>query len=115
MQLDTEWLGEMVYSGQIALGHIEGIDGDRFLSSLLHQDAVMRRLTIMGEAAKRVSPTFRAAHPEIPWRQIAGFRDIAVHDYTRLDMRRIWELVQSAVPVTVRSIESLITPPEPRS
>ncbi|MEO8195756.1 MAG: DUF86 domain-containing protein [Thermoanaerobaculia bacterium] len=52
-----------------------------FLRDARTQDAVLRNLQILGEAAKRVSPEFVTAHPEIAWRSMAGLRDRVVHDY----------------------------------
>jgi uncharacterized protein with HEPN domain len=54
----------------------------------------LRQLTIVGEAAKRVSAEFRASQLEIPWRHIAGFRDVVVHDYARVDLQEVWRIVQ---------------------
>lgn len=54
------------------------------------QSAVIRELLIVGEAAKKVSMEFRSAHPEIPWRDITGMRDVLVHDYRDVNLRNVW-------------------------
>jgi uncharacterized protein with HEPN domain len=66
------------------------------MMSPLHQDAILRQLTIVGEAAKRISTEFRTEHPQIPWTKIAGFRDVVVHDYFRVDLQEVWRIVQEA-------------------
>jgi uncharacterized protein with HEPN domain len=54
---------------------------------------VLYSIAIMGEAAKKISPEFKAAHPDVPWRPIAGTRDRIVHEYFRTITRRIWDVV----------------------
>lgn len=52
---------------------------DRFLGDAMVQDAVIRNLEIIGEAAKRVDDAYRADHPEVPWRELASLRDVLIH------------------------------------
>jgi uncharacterized protein with HEPN domain len=67
---------------------------DFFLSSHLHQDAVLRNLQILSESTQYLSLALKAQHPEIDWKRIAAFRNLLVHDYLGIDMERIWEIVQ---------------------
>jgi uncharacterized protein with HEPN domain len=68
--------------------------------------------TIVGEAAKRVSADFRGDHHGIPWRQIAGFRDVVVHDYARVDLQEVWRIVQQDLPSLIILLEPLVPPEE---
>ena len=61
-------------------------------------DAVMRNLEIIGEASKHVPEEFRSKHPQISWRKIAGFRDVAIHEYFGIDSTIIWDIVSHEVP-----------------
>ena len=70
---------------------------DSFLSSHLHQDAVLRNLQILSESAQRLSPELKTQRPEIEWRRIAAFRNLLVHDYLGIDMELIWEIVHRDV------------------
>jgi uncharacterized protein with HEPN domain len=81
-------------------------------SITLHQDAILRHLTIFGKAAKRVSVEFRASHPEVPWRQVAGFRDVVVHDDSRVDLQEVWRSVKEDLPALVTLLKPLVPPEE---
>jgi uncharacterized protein with HEPN domain len=62
------------------------------------QDAVVRNLEIVGEAAKRVTPDLREPAPGVPWREMAGMRDKLVHDYFGVDLDLVWDVVPSELP-----------------
>ena len=67
---------------------------DFFLSSHLHQDAVLRNLQTLSESTQHLSLDLKTRHPEIEWKRIAAFRNLLVHDYLGIDMGRVWEIVQ---------------------
>ena len=62
------------------------------------QDAVLRRLAIIGEAVKHLPGDLKEKHQQIPWKQIAGARDIFVHEYFGVGMERIWKTIQEDLP-----------------
>lgn len=66
---------------------------EEFMKSRLIQDAVIRNMEIIGEAIKRVSPGLREQHPEIPWKEMAGMRDVLIHDYMGVDLIIVWNVV----------------------
>ena len=70
-------------------------------------DAVVRNLEVIGEAAARISAEFKEAHARVEWRKIIGLRNRIVHDYFGIDLRIIWEVVQSFVPELNRSVSEL--------
>jgi uncharacterized protein with HEPN domain len=72
---------------------------DAFLGDWLLQDAAIRNFEIAGEAVKRVSQALQAAHPEIPWVDLAGFRDVLIHQYFRVDLEIVWALIEKRVAV----------------
>ena len=79
-----------------------------FADSHQIQDAVIRNFEIMGEAVKRLSPEVRDAHPGIPWRQVAGFRDVLIHDYFGIDLDEVWGVVQTNLPQLKLQIEAIL-------
>lgn len=105
---DAAWLFDMVEAAEVALRHVEGLSREEFLRSRLHQDAVTRQLIVLGEAAKRVSASVQMAHPEIPWRSLAGFRDVLTHQYRGIDLNRVWEILKGDLPKTLELIRPLI-------
>jgi uncharacterized protein with HEPN domain len=112
MWRDLAWVLDMLQASQKALEYARGLTEEQFQVSNLHQDAILRQLTVVGEAANRVSVEFRMNHHDVPWRQIAGFRDVVVHDYSRVDLQEVWRIVQEDLPTLITLLEPLVPPEE---
>jgi len=72
------------------------------------QDACIRQLQIIGEACNRSTKKLQNRHPEIPWAQISGLRNIVIHDYAGIDADIIWNIIKSDLPSLLNSINSII-------
>jgi uncharacterized protein with HEPN domain len=84
-------------------------DGKKiFMETRMIQDAVIRNFEVIGEATKRLSPEFKAKYPEVPWRRIAGLRDVLIHDYLRVDLDEIWGIIVSDLPNLKSAINKII-------
>jgi len=70
--------------------------------------AVLYQIAIIGEATKRLSQTFRQQHPEISWREMAGMRDVIVHEYDQLDFDVVWDIVENKLSSLQYQIETLL-------
>ena len=81
---------------------------DAFLSSRLIQDGVIRNLEVIGEATKNISEDLRAANPSITWRQIAGMRDVLIHDYLKVNLSGVWRTVDSVLPPLDAAVKRLL-------
>lgn len=67
---------------------------ERFFADEMVQDAVLRNLEVIGEAAKRAEESYRALHPAIPWGRLAGLRHVLIHQYQGVDLERVWKKVE---------------------
>ncbi len=81
MWRDDAYLLDMLLAARKVLEFAKGVDWHRFERDDLVQNAVMRQIQIMGEAASKVSPGYRSDHPEVPWRESVGMRNHLVHEY----------------------------------
>ena len=112
MWRDEAYLLDMLIAARRAQQFSTGLSWEEFNKSSLHQHAIMKVLETIGEAARKISDEVRTAHPEIPWPDIIGMRNRLIHDYFRLDLRKIWDTVQHDIPQLITLIEPLV-PPEP--
>ncbi len=87
---------------------VDDFDEDRFKADERTASSVQHQLIVMGEAAKRLSTEFRAAHPEVSWREIAGLRDVLIHGYHRVSLEAVWETVTVYVPSLREHLERLL-------
>jgi uncharacterized protein with HEPN domain len=78
--------------------YVADLDEDVFLASPMVQDAVVRQLLIIGEAARHLSDGFKQQHASVPWRKITGMRDKLVHDYLGVDLPVVWRTVSIDLP-----------------
>jgi len=81
-----------------------------FLEDAKTQDAVIRNLEIIGEAAKRVPEEYRQCHPDIPWRLMAGLRDVLIHAYEGVDLKRVWRIARDDLPRVKKAIATILPP-----
>ena len=87
---------------------LQGIAASAFLASELHKAAILQKLTVIGEAAARLSPAFREAHPQVEWRDIIAFRNIAVHAYFAVQWDIVWATAIEDVPVLRRQVMEIL-------
>ncbi len=89
--------------------YLQAVTEEQFHVSTEKQDLVVRRLEIIGEAAKNLPPEFRKKHPNIPWKDMAGMRDIIAHQYFGINFNTIWDTVQNLLPPLKIQIKDIIT------
>ncbi len=80
----------------------------QFLKSPQIQDAVLRRLEIIGEATKNIPDDFRKGYPDIPWREMAGMRDILIHEYFGVDLDLTWTTVKESLPNLKQNLSKIV-------
>lgn len=87
----------------------EHINKRKFIAMTMMQDAVIRRIEIIGEAVKQLPPDFKRKHPEIAWAEIAGMRDVLIHDYFGVNINIVWKTIQEDIPQLKKQIADLRT------
>ena len=81
---------------------------EAFVNDLLVQSAILHRLALLGEACRSVSPTLRDAHPEIPWAQIIGFRNVVIHEYFGVDLELVWTIVAEHTQILRAQLSAIL-------
>jgi uncharacterized protein with HEPN domain len=91
------------------------MDRDQLFSDHLRLDGVLHNLHVIGEAVKKQPADLRAKYPRVPWREIAGMRDVVVHGTFALDLEILWRGVEQKVPTLPGQMRAILTaerPPE---
>ena len=101
-------LGEVLEAIDLVEQYTDGLSFAAFSASMEKQDAVVRRLAVIGEAVKGVPDDFRARYPDVPWRDIAGARDILIHEYFRIDLDLAWEMARNDLPALAVRIRAVM-------
>lgn len=82
---------------------------EQFFEDDLTQDAVVRNLEIIGEAVKNLSDTLKSRRPDIPWRRIAGTRDIVIHQYFGVNYQTVWDIVETQLTEFEQAVKGLLS------
>jgi uncharacterized protein with HEPN domain len=112
MQRDLAALLDILEAAKLAQEFLADMTAEELARDRRTQSAVIHQLTVLGEAVKRLSPEFRAEHPEIPWAGAAGMRDVMVHEYDAIDLESVRATVRRDLPALVDAIKPLV-PPRP--
>jgi uncharacterized protein with HEPN domain len=105
---DAALLLDMLFAAPDAQAFVEGLDETGFLASPLHQNATIRSLEVIGEAAGKVSVATRTAHPEIPWREITGMRHRLIHGYAEVRLDLVWLELGDHLGPLIAALEELL-------
>jgi len=107
-QRDAAYLWDMLDAARTVEQLSSGLDFTQYSNDRRTQLAVERSLEIIGEAARRVSASFQNSHPEIPWRQIIGQRNVLIHEYGEVKQERIWKTVTENIPQLIELLKQFV-------
>ncbi|MGO9262523.1 MAG: DUF86 domain-containing protein [Bryobacteraceae bacterium] len=108
MRRETLYLEDIVEAADHIAGFIAGHDFQSFQKSELLRSAVVQKLTIIGEAAARVSRELTVRHPQVPWPQIVAFRNVVVHGYFGIDWGEVWLAAKDRCPVLRDQVAAIL-------
>jgi uncharacterized protein with HEPN domain len=107
-ELNQQSLADILLSSRRAVSYAETITEDLFSVDLNSQDILIRQMTILGEAFRRLSPDFRIAHPDLPYGIIIAMRNALVHDYDGIILPDLWMTVKKDLPQLIVNIEKIL-------
>ncbi len=111
MSRDKASLLDILNAAKRVLQFAEGLDKSALANNEEKQSAILYQVIVIGEATKRLSSEFRTQHPEIPWKDIAGMRDILAHQYDRLNINTLWDVIKSDIPELLALLEPFLPDP----
>jgi uncharacterized protein with HEPN domain len=97
MQRDQAYILDIREASRLAMQYVSGKTYEDFLSDIQCQDAVIRRIALIGEAARRVSEETRREHPKLPWREMVSMRNLVIHEYDEIDLAVVWDTVNKSL------------------
>ena len=101
-------LQDMLEAARRILQYIESIDFEEFQKDFKTQDAVLRNLEVLGEAAKNIPDDFRDEHPDMPWTEMARTRDRLIHHYFGVNLDVVWGIAELELPDVAANLEAII-------
>ena len=108
MRQDEASLVDIIQAAKRVLKFSESLNRKELEQNEEKQSAIFYQIMIIGEAVKRLSSDFRVQYASIPWKQMAGMRDILTHQYDEVDLDIIWEVIQTDIPQIIEMVQPLI-------
>jgi uncharacterized protein with HEPN domain len=102
------FLEDMQTSSGKIVRYTRGLNKKEFLKDEKTYDAVVRNLTVIGEAVKHIPDKVRERYAQLEWREIAGFRDIAIHEYFGIDEEILWDIIQNEIPSLLAKLRGIV-------
>jgi len=109
MQKDNAYLLDVLQSAKIAVSHLEGKEFKDYESDIKTQDAVIRRLEMIGEAANRVSDEAQKTYKDLPWQKMKSMRNFLIHEYDDIDLKIVWDTVHKNLPALISELEKIVS------
>ena len=107
---DYAYLWDMLEAAREVESMLDQYDLSAFLADHVMVRAIERTVEIIGESARRVSSSYQNSHPEIPWREIIGQRNLLAHEYGQIDHELLYKTAMEDIPALIAIIENLLPP-----
>ncbi len=105
---DAESILDVAEAAQQIQAAVQSVTINEFKANREKQAAVLYFCIVIGEATKRVSLELRSQYPNVPWRDMAGLRDILAHQYDRVDLETVWDITQTNIPDLLSHLEPIL-------
>ena len=105
---DSEAILDIADAAQQIQSVMQSVTLDQFKRSREKQAAILYFCIIIGEATKRISAELKLQYPDVPWREMAGLRDILAHQYDRVDLETVWEITQTNIPELLSRLQPIL-------
>lgn len=102
------FLSHILESIELIENHTKAISKEKFFKNITVQDAVVRRIEIIGEAVKNLPSDYKRKHPEVEWREITGMRDKLIHEYFGVNLNVVWRTIKKDIPQLKKQISKLL-------
>jgi uncharacterized protein with HEPN domain len=115
MSKDNAYLEDILVAAQAIRRFTNGVSREAFKANEEKHEAVNRKLEIIGEAARRLSPEAKNLFSEVPWALVTAMRNILIHDYDDVDLDVVWDTTQRDLPPLIARLEAHLAanpPPE---
>ncbi|MDP2983695.1 MAG: DUF86 domain-containing protein [Candidatus Latescibacter sp.] len=108
MWKDEGYLLDIFNEAKKLVRHFQGVSRQDFFRDEERQYVAFWSISVMGEAAGKVSQKFRAENPDLPWREMIGIRNVLIHNYARIDLDIVWGVITHSAPQLIQSIGPLL-------
>jgi uncharacterized protein with HEPN domain len=102
------YLADIIEACQDILDFVGGRAADDWYADKQSRYAVLARLTVVGEAVNRLGPELRSRYPVVPWREIVGFRNVAVHEYFAVEWHVVWRIAEHQLPALSDHVKGIL-------
>lgn len=108
MQKDNALLLDILQSAEIARKHLDEFVFEDFENDIKTQDAVIRRLEIIGEASSKISIETQNTYSDLPWQKMKGMRNFLIHEYDDIDLKIVWDTVFNNLPPLISELKKIL-------
>jgi uncharacterized protein with HEPN domain len=108
MRREELYLADLIDNTRTVRGYLDGVTRERWDADAMLRDAVLYRMMLLGEIASALPDDLRDRHPDVAWRQVRAFRNLAVHKYFGVDWAVVWKIAQEEPPVLEKQALAIV-------